>query len=130
MNAVSFDFLNEVSDVEIENGVVYFKLHQTLNSSSPAYITARITPKSTQISVEFNHTNDPKNSVKFNHANDPQNSFDQDVDCYAVDCESIALVDDFDNVHAIQDMPFILTGSQKSKINAYLEDIAIDEMVA
>ena len=118
MNAVSFDFLNEVDDVELENGVVYFKLHRTLNSSSPAYITACITPKSTQISVEFNHTNDP------------QNGFDKDIDCYVVDCKSIALVDDFDNVHAIQDMPFILTGSQESKINAYLEDIAINEMVA
>ena len=118
MNAVSFDFLNEVGDVEIEKGVVYFKLRQTLNSSSPAYITACITPKSTQISVEVNHTNDP------------QNSFDQDIDCYVVDCESIALVDDFDNVHAIQDMPFFLTRSQESKINAYLEDIAIDELVA
>lgn len=106
MNAVSFDFLNEVSDVELKNGVVYFKLHRTLNSSSPAYITACITPKVTQ------------------------NSFDQDIDCYVVDCESIALVDDFDNVHAIQDMPFVLTGSQESEINAYLEDIAINEMVA
>ena len=118
MNAVSFDFLNEVSEVSISNGAIYFKLHRTLNSSSPAYITACITPKVTQISVEFNHTNDP------------QNSFDKDIDCYVVDCESIALVDDFDNVHAIQDMPFVLTGSQESKINAYLEDIAIDEMVA
>ena len=118
MNAVSFDFLNEVSEVSISNGVVYFKLHRTLNSSSPAYITACITPKVTQISVEANHTNDP------------QNSFDQDIDCYVVDCESIAWVNDFDNVHAIQDMPFILTGSQESKINSYLEDIAIDEMVA
>ena len=118
MNAVSFDFLNEVSEVSISNGAIYFKLHRTLNSSSPAYITACITPKVTQISVEFNHTNDP------------QNSFDQDIDCYVVDCESIALVDDFDNVHAIQDMPFILTGSQESKINAYLEDIAINKMVA
>ena len=118
MNAVSFDFLNDVSEVSISNGAIYFKLHRTLNSSSPAYITACITPKVTQISVEANHTNDP------------QNSFDQDIDCYVVDCESIALVDDFDNVHAIQDMPFILTGSQESKINAYLEDIVINEMVA
>lgn len=118
MDAVSFDFLNEVGDVEIKSGVVYFKLHRTLNSSSPAYITACITLRVTQISVEFNHTNDP------------QNGFDKDIDCYVVDCESIALVDDFDNVHAIQDMPFVLTGSQESKINAYLEDIAIDEMVA
>jgi len=118
MNAVSFDFLNEVGDVEIEHGVVYFKLHRTLNSASPAYITACIKPKSTQISVEFNHTNDP------------QNSFDQDIDCYAVDCESIALVDDFDNVHAIQDMPFVLTGEQVNTINSYLEDIAKEEMVA
>ena len=118
MNAVSFDFLNEVSEVSISNGAIYFKLHRTLNSSSSAYITACITPKVTQISVEFNHTNDP------------QNGFDKDIDCYVVDCESIALVDDFDNVHAIQDMPFILTGSQESKINAYLEDIAKDEMVA
>ena len=118
MRAATFDFLSEVGDVEIKNGVVYFKLHQTLNSSYPAYITACITPKSTQISVEVNHTNDP------------QNSFDQDIDCYVVDCESIALVDDFHNVYAIQDMPFVLTGSQESKINAYLEDIAIDEMVA
>ena len=118
MNAVSFDFLNEVSEARISNGAIYFKLHRTLNSSSPAYITACITPKVTQISVEANHTNDP------------QNSFDKDIDCYVVDCESIALVDDFDNVHAIQDMPFVLTGSQESKINAYLEDIAIDEMVA
>ena len=118
MNAVSFDFLNEVGDVEVSNGIVYFKLHQTLNSSSPAYITACITPKSTQISVEFNHTNDP------------QNSFDQDIDCYAVDCESIALVDDFDNVYAVQDMPFKLTGEQVNTINSYLEDIAKEEMVA
>ena len=118
MNAVSFDFLNEVGDVEIENGVVYFKLHQTLNSSSPAYITACITPKSTQISVEFNHTSDP------------QNGFDKDIDCYVVDCESIALVDDFDNVHAVQDMPFKLTGEQVNTINSYLEDIAKEEMVA
>ena len=118
MNAVSFDFLNEVGDVGVENGVVYFKLHQTLNSSSPAYITACITPKSTQISVEANHTNDP------------QNSFDQDIDCYVVDCESIALVDDFDNVHAVQDMPFKLTGEQVNTINSYLEDIAKEEMVA
>ena len=118
MSAVSFYFLNEVGDVEIENGVVYFKLHRTLNSASPAYITAYIEPEVKQISVEDNHTNDP------------QNSFDKDIDCYVVDCESIALVDDFDNVHAIQDMPFVLTGSQESKINAYLEDIAIDEMVA
>ena len=118
MNAVSFDFLNEVGDVKLKNGAIYFKLHRTLNSSSPAYITACITPRVTQISFEFNYTNDP------------QNGFDKDIDCYAVDCESIALVGDFDNVHAIQDMPFILTGSQESKINAYLEDIAIDEMVA
>ena len=118
MNAVSFDFLNEVSEVSISNGAIYFKLHRTLNSSSPAYITACITPKVTQISVEANHTNDP------------QNSFDQDIDCYVVDCESIALVDDFDNVHAVQDMPFKLTGEQVNTINSYLEDIAIDELVA
>lgn len=118
MNAVSFDFLNEVGDVEVSNGIVYFKLHRTLNSASPAYITAYIEPEVKQISVEDNHTLDP------------QNGFDRDIDCYVVDCKSIALVDDFDNVHAIQDMPFILTGSQESKINAYLEDIAINEMVA
>ena len=118
MNAVSFDFLNEVGDVEVSNGIVYFKLHRTLNSASPAYITAYIEPEVKQISVEDNHTLDT------------QSAFDRDIDCYVVDCESIALVDDFDNVHAVQDMPFVLTGSQESKINAYLEDIAIDEMVA
>ena len=118
MNAVSFDFLNEVSEVGISNGAIYFKLHRTLNSSSPAYITACITPKVTQISVEYNHTLDP------------QNAFDRDIYCFYIDTETVALVDDSDNVHAIQDMPFILTGSQESKINAYLEDIAKDEMVA
>ena len=118
MNAVSFDFLNEVGEVSISNGAIYFKLHRTLNSSSPAYITACITPKVTQISVEANHTNDP------------QNGFDKDIDCYVVDCESIALVDDFDNVHAVQDMPFKLTGEQVNTINSYLEDIAKEEMVA
>ena len=118
MNAVSFDFLNEVGDVEIENGVVYFKLHRTLNSASPAYITAYIEPEVKQISVEDNHTLDP------------QSAFDRDIDCFYIDTETVALVDDFDNVHAIQDMPFVLTGSQESKINAYLEDIAINEMVA
>ena len=118
MNAVSFDFLNEVGDVEIENGVVYFKLHRTLNSASPAYITAYIEPEVKQISVEDNHTLDP------------QNGFDKDIDCYVVDCESIALVDDFDNVHAVQDMPFKLTGEQVNTINSYLEDIAKEEMVA
>ena len=118
MNAVSFDFLNEVGDVEVSNGIVYFKLHRTLNSASPAYITAYIEPEVKQISVEDNHTNDP------------QNGFDKDIDCYVVDCESIALVDDFDNVHAVQDMPFKLTGEQVNTINSYLEDIAKEEMVA
>ena len=118
MNAVSFDFLNEVGDVEVSDGIVYFKLHRTLNSASPAYITAYIEPEVKQISVEYNHTLDP------------QNAFDRDIDCYAVDCESIALVTDFDNVHAVQDMPFKLTGEQVNTINSYLEDIAIDEMVA
>ena len=118
MNAVSFDFLNEVSEVELKNGAIYFKLHRTLNSASPAYITAYIEPEVKQISVEDNHTLDP------------QSAFDRDIDCFYIDTETVALVDDFDNVHAVQDMPFILTGSQESKINAYLEDIAIDEMVA
>ena len=118
MNAVSFDFLNEVGDVEVSNGIVYFKLHRTLNSASPAYITAYIEPEVKQISVEDNHTLDP------------QNGFDKDIDCYAVDCESIALVDDFDNVYAVQDMPFVLTGEQVNTINSYLEDIAKEEMVA
>ena len=36
----------------------------------------------------------------------------------------MALVDDFDNVHAVQDMPFKLTGEQVNTINSYLEDIA------
>ena len=117
MNAVSFDFLNEVSEVSISNGAIYFKLHRTLNSSSPAYVEAYIEPRVTQISVEDNHTLDP------------QSAFDRDIDCFYIDTETVALVDDFDNVHAIQDMPFKLTGEQVNTINSYLEDIAKEEMV-
>lgn len=116
MNAVSFDFLNIVADVSVDNSEVYFELKNSSTSIEKCSLKASITPKVKQLSVEVNYTDDP------------QQSFDKDIDCLYVDQESIALVDYFENVFAVQDMPFVLTGSQVNTINSFLEDIAQEEM--
>lgn len=116
MNAVKFDFLNIVSEVSIQNGEVFFQLKNSVLSIDPCYLTASIKPKNKSLSVEDNLTLDP------------QNAFDRDIDCLYVDSETVALVDDFDGLYAVQDMPFQLTGEQVNTINSYLEDIAKEEM--
>ena len=116
MTAVKFDFLNIVSDVSVENGEVYFTLKNSMTSIEQCYLTASIKPKNKSLSVEVNNTNDP------------QNSRDVDIDCFCVDSNTVALVDDFDGLHAVHDMPFKLTGAQVSTINSYLEEIAEGEM--
>ena len=116
MNAVSFDFLNIVADVSVDNSEVYFELKNSSTSIEKCSLKASITPKVKQLCVEVNYTDDP------------QQSFDKDIDCFYVDQESIALVDYFENVYAVQDMPFVLTGSQVNTINSFLEDIAQEEM--
>ena len=116
MTAVKFDFLNIVSDVSVENGEVYFTLKNSMTSIEQCYLTASIKPKNKSLSVEVNNTNDP------------QNSRDVDIDCFCVDSNTVALVDDFDGLHAVHDMPFKLTGNQVNTINSYLEEIAEGEM--
>ena len=112
MNAVKFDFLNIVSDVSVENGEVYFTLKNSMTSIEQCYLTASIKPSTKSLSVEVNNTNDP------------QNSRDVDIDCFCVDSNTVALVDDFDGLCAVHDMPFKLTGNQVNTINSYLEEIA------
>lgn len=116
MQAVKFDFLNIVSDVSVENGEIYFTLKNSMTSIEQCYLTASIKPKNKSLSVEVNKTNDP------------QNSRDVDIDCFCVDSNTVALVDDFDGLYAIHDMPFKLTGNQVNTINSYLEEIAEGEM--
>ena len=116
MNAVKFDFLNIVSDVSVDNGEVYFTLKNSMTSIEQCYLTASIKPKNKSLSVEVNNTNDP------------QKSRDIDIDCFYVDNNTVALVDDFNGLYAIHDMPFKLTGNQVNTINSYLEEIAEGEM--
>ena len=116
MQAVKFDFLNIVSDVSVENGEVYFTLKNSMTSINQCYLMASIKPKNKSLSVEVSSTNDP------------QNSRDIDIDCLYVDSNTVALVDDFDSLFAIQDMPFKLNSNQVNTINSYLEDIAKEEM--
>ena len=109
MNAVKFDFLNIVSDVSIENGEVYFALKNSSTSIEKCQLTASIKPKNKSLSVDIGDS-------------------DIDIDCLYVDSNTVALVDDFDGLHAVHDMPFKLTGNQVNTINSYLEEIAEGEI--
>lgn len=107
MNAVKFDWLNEVDDLEICDGNIYFNLKHGDEVVS-CYCEAKSKIEAFDVATDSN----------------PQNNVDCDYEVFFVDAETICFVDDFDNVHAVRDMPFKLTGSQINTINTYLKDEA------
>lgn len=107
MNAVKFDWLECADVVTIHGNQVEIKLCSTANEDKQ-YVTGYCEPYS---QVEFLET-----MVDL----DPQNAVELPYSVLYVDNLSVFLVDDWDNVHAIQDMPFKLTGHQISSINEQL----------
>lgn len=111
MLSVKFDFLNIVDFCEddIEGDVLYF----TLKNSNDDYVNACVMLSKKTISFE-----------KFDVWN-PEKSIDVDLDCFYVTNECACIVNDFDGVLAINNMPFVLTGDQVNTINHYLEGMAV-----
>ena len=112
MFSVKFDFFERVSEVEIYDNTVCFKLSRGVNDTTGAYITACVVANASTVTREVN------NSL------DPQNSRDEEFDCLAVTPELICAVDDHHNVMAIYDMPFTLTEKQVLILNELLEEMA------
>lgn len=112
MNAVKFDFLKDVEIIGVDKSLtgigsqVEIKLHNTMHRIEPEYITAFVDLDVKEIERYVVNGNDVK------------------VPCFYIDADAVCLIDDFDNVHACQDMPFKLTGHQLHTINSYLEDFA------
>lgn len=111
MNAVVFDFLNEVSveKAGVKDDVIFFYL-----ADGDSYVAAQVACKVKKISVERNNTNDP------------QQSYDVVIDCPYVESDSICKVTYYDDVNAVHQMPFKLTPNQLTDLNTYLEDIAAE----
>lgn len=107
MNAVKFDWLSEVGDLEVCDGNLYFNLKHSDEAVS-CYCEVKSKIEAFDVSVDSN----------------PQNNVDRNHEVFFVDFETVVFVDDFDNVHAVRDMPFKLTGDQINTINDYLEDEA------
>lgn len=107
MNAVKFDWLECADVVTINGNQVEIKLCSTVNEEKQ-YVTGYCELYS---KVEFLET-----MVDL----DPQNAVELPYNVLYVDNLSVFLVDDWDNVHAIQDMQFKLTCHQISSINEQL----------
>lgn len=107
MNAVKFDWLECADVVAIHGNQVEIKLCSTVNEEKQ-YVTGYCELYS---QVEYLET-----MVDL----DQQNAVELPYNVLYVDNLSVFLVDDWDNVHAIQDMPFKLTGHQILSINEQL----------
>lgn len=107
MNGVKFDFLGCVEVLEIDGNRAEIKFSNTVNQHEQ-YVTAYCELDSRVEKFETMIDQDPQNAVEL-----PYNVL-------YVDNLSVFLVDDWDNVHAIQDMPFKLTGHQILSINEQL----------
>ena len=107
MNAVKFDWLNEVGGLEVCDGNLYFDLKNN-NEIISCYCEPKSKIEAIEVTVDSN----------------PQNNLDRDHEVFFVEVETVCFVDDFDNVHAVRDMPFKLTGDQINTINTYLKDEA------
>lgn len=107
MNAVKFDWLTQVDGLEVYDGNIYFYLKHS-NETISCYCEAKSKIEAIEVNVDSN----------------PQNNVDRDHEVFFVEAETVCFVDDFDNVHAVRDMPFKLTGDQINTINDYLKDEA------
>lgn len=107
MNAVKFDWLNEVDDLEVCDGNLYFNLKHGDEVVS-CYCEAKSKIEVFDVATDLN----------------PENNVDRDFKVFFIEAETICFVDDFDNVHAVRDMPFKLTSHQQLVINDYLKDEA------
>lgn len=112
MNAVKFDWLNEVG-VLISSEWVNITLSNGLNNYDPQFVSAEVELKFKVEAWEV--------SPMFN----PENGHDVDFNVPYVDENTVCFISNWsDNVHAINSMPFKLTGDQINTINDYLKDEA------
>lgn len=107
MNAVKFDFLGCVEVLDIDGDRAEIKFSNTVNQPDQ-YVTAycdldsRVEKFETMVDL------------------DPQNAIELPYNVLHVTSDTVLLMDDFDNVYGIQDMPFKLTGQQILSINEQL----------
>lgn len=107
MNAVKFDWLDVVEVLHSDDREFIIKL---LHGS--------------EFVIFICESKNKIESFEVSNCGNPQNSIDKDFKVYFVDTETVCNVDDFYGLHAIEGMPFKLTGHQINTINSYLEEIA------
>lgn len=102
MRAVEFNWLTKVDDVEYDraNNVVKFCI-----SVSDSYVDAVVTPTSFQ-NIDLMIDDNPQNAVNVKIAQLSNND--------------VCFVSEYDQVHAISGMPFMLTAYQFNDLNTFL----------
>lgn len=111
MRAVNFDFLSSVSVVENNEDSILVELSSTVNQE-PCSIIAECPVLN---NVEMIDT-----MIDF----DPQNAVPIPYNVQSVKEDTVLTVVDFDNIHAIEGMPFRLTPQQVIDLNNILYDQA------
>lgn len=106
MKAVKFDWLNQI-DIDLGKATLFVDLKNGEES----------------INAWTNEIESKMVSREVNKTIDPQNSEDIEVEVKQLKQDAVFFVEDWDNVHAVDGMPFKLTSSQFNTVNSYLEDI-------
>ena len=116
--APTFQTLVVADEFAIQDSKVYFSL--IVPNYSACYVSAV---------VEANQTS---NSLAWNTTSDPQNDVDMDYDLLEVATWHRPIVEDFDEILAVQGLRFALTDSQVYALNemlkAHFEEEKVNEL--
>lgn len=108
LDAATFENLVIANEFLIQGNTVYFSL---------------VHPAASDISVNAAvEANDKKEWTILNNTSDPQNDVEKNFYTLAVDENSRPIVEDFDSVLAVQNMPFRLIETQIDRLNLLLKE--------
>lgn len=116
--ASTFQTLVVADEFVIQGSKVYFSL--IVPNYSACYVSAVVEANQTTSSLAWNTTNDPQNDV------------DVDYDLLEVATWHLPVVEDFDEILAVQGLRFALTDSQVYSLNemlkAHFEEEKVNEL--
>lgn len=108
LDAATFENLVVANGFLIQGNTVYFSL---------------VHPAASDISVNaVVEANDKKEWTILNNTSDPQNDVEKDFYTLAVDENSRPIIESFDSVLAVQNMPFRLIETQIDRLNLLLKE--------
>lgn len=106
-DAAYFPSLKIADEFFIQESSIYFSL--IVPGNPQCYVTAVL------------NANEVDDSLVWNNTNDPQNDFDVAYEKLEVEPYNVAKVEDFSEVLAVQNQPFLLTNEQIADLNEMLK---------